>query len=100
MDDKANVSTVAKDRWSDWSLLPIIPPGGHGATIEMVREDGSLWIYLNQGVKRTPIREVTWAFEDEDEGIECWVGIYAARPSAEGGDLVVSFRHLVIDLSH
>lgn len=99
VDDKANVSTVAKDRWADWSLLPIIPTGGHAATIEMVREDGSLWIYLNEGLKRTPIREVTWAFEDEGEK-ECWIGSYAAKPSADGPDLVVSFRHLVIDLSH
>jgi regulation of enolase protein 1 (concanavalin A-like superfamily) len=98
VDNTANVSTVAKDRWADWSLLPIIPAGGHAATIEMVREDGSLWIYLNQGLKRTPIREVTWAFEDEGEK-ECWIGIYAAKPSKDGPDLVVSFRHLVIDLS-
>jgi regulation of enolase protein 1 (concanavalin A-like superfamily) len=43
--DKPHLSTVAKDRWADWSLLPV-PSGGTGATLEVVREpDDSLWMY-------------------------------------------------------
>jgi hypothetical protein len=93
---KAHLSTVAKDRWADWSLLPV-PSGGNAATIEVVREqDGSLWIYLVEGISRAPIREVTWAFEEE-ENTECWIGAFAAKPAKDGADLVVDFRHLVIE---
>jgi hypothetical protein len=94
---KPHLSAVAKDRWADWSLLPV-PSGGGAATLEMVREaDDSLWIYLVEGVQKSPIREVTWVFHEENVQ-ECWVGVYAARPGAEGGELEVNFGHLVIDL--
>ncbi|KAJ5088290.1 hypothetical protein N7456_011906 [Penicillium angulare] len=94
---KPHLSTVSKDRWADWSLLPV-PSGGQAATVELVREaDGSLWIYLVEGVQKSPIREVTWVFSEENVQ-ETWVGVYAARPSKEGGELEVNFGHLVIDL--
>lgn len=93
---KPHVSTVAKDVWADWSLFPV-PSGGPAATVEMVREQSNtLWIYLVEGVQRNPIREVTWAFEEENQ--ECWIGTYAAKPSKEGDDLVVEFRHLVVEV--
>lgn len=96
---KAYLSTVAKDRWADWSLLPI-PSGGCGATLEIVKEeDGSLWVYFVEGVQKCPIREVTWVFEDDSSAEDCWVGVYAAKPSTEGDDLVVKFGHLIIDSS-
>ncbi|CEO58297.1 hypothetical protein PMG11_03028 [Penicillium brasilianum] len=93
---KPHLGVVAKDRWADWSLLPV-PSGGGAATIEMVREaDGSLWIYLVEGVQKSPIREVTWVFQEE--GVEeVWVGVYAARPGGEGGELTVNFGHLIVD---
>ncbi|KAK9595958.1 hypothetical protein V6Z92_002450 [Aspergillus fumigatus] len=95
---KPHLSTVTKDRWSDWSLLAI-PSGGAAATIEIVREaDESLWVYLVEGVQKSPLREVTWCFE-EQENVECWVGVYAAKPSSEGGDLVVNFGHLIVDVA-
>ncbi|PGH26899.1 hypothetical protein AJ80_01482 [Polytolypa hystricis UAMH7299] len=95
---KPHVSTVAKDTWADWSLLPI-PADSHAATIEMAKEeDGSLWIYLVSGVQRAPIREVTWAFLEEDT-TECWVGAYVAKPAAEAGDLVVAFKQFKVELS-
>jgi regulation of enolase protein 1 (concanavalin A-like superfamily) len=94
---KPHLSSVAKDNWSDWSLLPV-PSGGGAATLEMVREaDDSLWIYLVEGVQKSPIREITWIFEENDVQ-ECWVGLYAARPGTEGGELEVNFGHLMIDL--
>lgn len=93
---KPHLSTVTKDRYADWSLLPVPPSRGHGATVEMVREqDNSLWIYLIEGVQKSPMREVTWAFENGDIR-DCWVGVYAARPSQSGGDLTVNFGHLVV----
>ncbi|KAL3476239.1 hypothetical protein BJX99DRAFT_143660 [Aspergillus californicus] len=90
-----HLSTVTRDRWADWSLLSV-PSGGSGATLEIVREpDDSLWIYLVEGVSKAPIREVTWVFAEDV--VDCWVGVYAARPSSEGGDLVVNFSSVVID---
>ncbi|KAL3435651.1 hypothetical protein BDV09DRAFT_67466 [Aspergillus tetrazonus] len=96
--DKPHLSTVAKDRWADWSLLPV-PSGGTGATLEVVREpDDSLWIYLIQGVQKSPIREVTWVFAEENVR-DAWIGVYAARPSSAGGDLVVNFASLIIEVT-
>lgn len=95
---RPHLSVVAKDRWADWGLLPV-PSGGGAATLELVREaDESLWIYLVEGVQKSPIREITWIFQ-EKEVQECWVGVYAARPSEEGGDLPVNFGHLIVDLA-
>jgi uncharacterized protein len=98
VDHAPHVSTVATDRWSDWSLRPMPSMGSSGAIIEMAREkDGSLWVYLLEGVKRSPLREVTWFFEGEGEGEDnCWVGVYGAKPS-ETGDIEVSFSNLVIE---
>lgn len=94
---KPHLSVVTKDRWADWSLLQI-PSGGNAATLELVREaDGSLWIYLVEGTEKSPIREVTWVFQEADVE-EFWVGVYAARPS-NGGELSVNFRDLGIDLA-
>ncbi|KAJ5635617.1 uncharacterized protein N7484_008930 [Penicillium longicatenatum] len=94
--DKPHLNVVAKDRWADWSLLPV-PSGGKSATLELVREaDNSLWIYLVEGVQKKPIREVTWIFEETNVQ-ETWVGVYAARPSTEGGELIVHFGHLIIE---
>lgn len=95
---KTHLSTVTKDRWADWSLLPV-PSGGAGATLEIVREpDDSLWVYLVEGIQKSPIREVTWVFAEKDV-TDTWIGFYAARPSGEGGDLVVNFASAVIDVT-
>ncbi|KAJ5506126.1 hypothetical protein N7453_005083 [Penicillium expansum] len=93
---RPHLSVVAKDNWADWSLLPV-PSGGGAATLELVKEkDNSLWIYLVEGLQKSPIREVTWVFEEENVK-DFWVGVYAARPSSEGGELPVNFGHLIID---
>ncbi|CAI7605431.1 unnamed protein product [Penicillium bialowiezense] len=85
---RPHLSAVAKDNWADWS--------GGAATLEMVREeDNSLWVYLVEGVQKSPIREVTWVFDQDVKDI--WVGVYAARPSSEGGELPVNFGHLIIE---
>ncbi|KAI9926667.1 hypothetical protein ASPWEDRAFT_46318 [Aspergillus wentii DTO 134E9] len=95
---RPHLSTVTKDRWADWSLLPV-PSGGPAATLEINKEpDNSLWIYLVEGIQKNPLREVTWIFE-EDGVEECWVGLYAAKPSNEKDDLVVNFGHLIIDVN-
>ncbi|OOF90805.1 hypothetical protein ASPCADRAFT_211758 [Aspergillus carbonarius ITEM 5010] len=93
---RPHLSTVTKDKWADWSLQPV-PSGGGAATLELVKEaDNSLWIYLVEGIQKSPLREITWIFEEPDVQ-DFWVGLYAARPSKEGGDLVVNFGHLIIE---
>jgi len=93
---KPFVAVVGTDIWSDWSLLPL-PKGTGKATVEMAREkDGSLWVYWVAPEGRTPIREVTWAFEDE-EGRECWAGIYAAQPAADAPALDVDFEDIAVE---
>ncbi|KAJ5476170.1 hypothetical protein N7475_001899 [Penicillium sp. IBT 31633x] len=93
---RPHLSVVAKDNWADWSLAPV-PSGGGAATLELVREqDNSLWIYLVEGLQKSPIREVTWVFEQEYVK-DCWIGVYAARPSDEGGELSVNFGALAVE---
>lgn len=95
---KPHVGTVAKDNWADWSLLPV-PGEAQSVTVELCREaDGSLWVYTLAGVQRNPIRKITWAFQEQDT-TEAWIGVYAAKPSAEGEDLAVTYKQLEIDIS-
>ena len=112
---RPNISTVACDRWADWSLAPL-PGGEAGAeggkvTVELSREvvDGertsTLWVHFVDPVsgERRPLREVAWVFEEEnfryDE--ECEVGVYAAQPIRDEADgereLDVRFEDLVIE---
>ncbi|KIJ49342.1 hypothetical protein M422DRAFT_27700 [Sphaerobolus stellatus SS14] len=98
------VSTVIGREGGDWSLFPA--PGGarEEVTVEIEREeDGkgtSLWVYLVEGDKRTPIRESTWVFKEEYLKGDISVGIYAARPTKLGEEdkevLDVSFASLEI----
>lgn len=91
-----NVGIVAKDNWSDWSLLPLDTAT---ATIEMeVSEDGSLWVYLYSFTRpRIPLREVTW-WSTLPKDAELWVGVYSAKPAPQGQktSLVVTFENLKI----
>lgn len=97
VDGKAMISTVVTDRYADWSLQPLPQAGGNSVTVEMERAGVSLWVYVIQGVERRPIRKVAWVFEEGNVKGECWVGAYAAKPSQEGGDLEVTFGHLVVE---
>lgn len=105
-DGRPCASVVAKDNWADWSLVDI---ESDTVTVEFAREaipqtdEPSLWIYLvEDGGRRRPIREVTWAFEGGAGGEEeCWVGVYAAKPtptqSDPGEELEVRFSGLTIE---
>ncbi len=90
---------MAADNWADWSLVDI---DSDEVTVEFARESSSLWVYLVEGGgTRRPVREVTWAFVGAGEGEECWVGVYAAKPTVESGDagegLEVRFSGLVVE---
>jgi regulation of enolase protein 1 (concanavalin A-like superfamily) len=91
------VSTVAADRWADWSLLQAgIKDGKVTLEIERNTKEGTLWIYIIDGRKRIPIREVTWALS-EPETSDCWVGVYAATPTIierEGSESANAKGHL------
>ncbi|RMZ90511.1 hypothetical protein DV736_g2247, partial [Chaetothyriales sp. CBS 134916] len=92
-----NVSTVAKDRWADWSLSPL---QRSEATLELGLGGGSIWVWLVDGEERTPLREVTfWA--DLPQDAECWVGVYAAKPAPNGETeaLTVKYQDLEIKLA-
>lgn len=68
-------------------------------TVEFERKTGgdALWAYWVTNGDRRPVREVTWALIDEEDGNgEIWVGVYAARPAKVGTDLQVSFSELAV----
>lgn len=96
------IGTVAKDRWADWSLRPLLAETKStesAATVEMENaSDGSLWIWLvSEEGKKLPLREVTW-WGDLAKETEIWIGVYAAKPAPHGekDDLVVKFDGLEI----
>ena len=107
---KLNVSTVACDRYADWSLTPLDNERKGKITVEMSREvkdgekTGTLWVHIvdtTSGAKR-PLREVAWVFEDGPESeSDCEIGVYAAKPirDEEDGDneLDVIFEGLRIE---
>jgi len=98
------VSTVIGREGGDWSLFPAPNGGKEEVTIEIEREEEgkgtSLWVYLVEEEKRTPVRESTWVFKEEYLGGNISVGIYAARPTKDGeGDqegLGVTFESLQV----
>lgn len=93
------LSSVACDRYADWSLQQLAEDTS-SVTIEFERkaEEDALWAYWVTGSERKPIREVTWAFvNDEDEKGEIWVGVYAARPAKLGDELRMVFSELAIE---
>lgn len=95
-----NISTVAKDEWSDWSLRPLLAESTNKATIELeVVSDGSLWVWLvGSDGKKHALREVTW-YGSLDKNVEIWAGVYVAKPAPNGekDDLIVDFDGLVIE---
>ncbi|KAF2228726.1 hypothetical protein EV356DRAFT_457180, partial [Viridothelium virens] len=93
-DNKTFASVVTAAPWSDWSLQQ----WNHTAlTVEAVRERNGLWIYAVDGSERLPLRQVTWAFEGQDEEKVVEVGVFAAMPKGlegveGGGELSVRFE--------
>jgi regulation of enolase protein 1 (concanavalin A-like superfamily) len=98
------MSTVVCDRWADWNMLQVGVKNGNQITLQMEREiehGGQLWIYVIDGEKKIPIREVTWFLSEGDEK-ELWVGTFVARPTeaAEGKEqsLAVEFKDWELDV--
>lgn len=94
------ISVVTKDRWADWSLRPLLVEGSKGARVRMEDTgDGNLWIFvIGQDGKKHPVREVTW-WGEIGADTEVLVGPAAAKPSTEGGDLIVNFKDLELEIA-
>lgn len=106
------LGTVATDILSDWSLSPITEKqttANAEATILVERQDTDAWVYVleNGGQTRRALRQVTWAFnEDDDQGLarEVEVGIYGAKPTEESGaghardKIAVTFSEFALNL--
>lgn len=98
------IATGSADRGADMSLSQTGLRGEkrEKVTLEMIKENKALWIYVVDGEMRIPIRQVTWILSGDLEGVECWVGIFAARPrvSEQGEDagLVVKFEKFELDI--
>jgi uncharacterized protein len=89
---EAYVSTVGADRWADWSLVQVGIKEGKTVTLEMEGDGDTLWIYVVDGEKRVPIREVTWILGAGEADVVVWVGVYAASPKPDGNVLEVKFE--------
>ncbi|KAK7923316.1 hypothetical protein PG985_007387 [Apiospora marii] len=103
------LSTVATDRWADWSVGPLGAPAvdpARGVTLEIIREGDengkSAWVYrlvldaAGNVQEKVPLREICWIFADEnDKDGEEWlldVSPLVARPAKTSPDpLKVNF---------
>lgn len=97
------LGVVGCDRFSDWSVCPI---NESKATIEMVRTETTLWIYLlRSDGSRQPLRENKWAFlglaEAEGKQQSMRVGVYVAKPTPDSDDkkapVKVEFENLQLE---
>lgn len=100
VDERPCISVVGgRDDASDWSLVPpnandtTVDNANHTVTIELEREaeddkgnGSSLWVYKVEGETRSPVRELTWVFKENELEGSVGVGIYAARPTRISGE--------------
>ena len=102
------LSTVACDRWADWSVTPLVVPSPGAAAAagaetwttiaveKAVDHHGtSLWVYhVREDGAKVPLREVCWAYGDGDaETWELEVLGMAARPEQKAeSSLEVALR--------
>lgn len=106
-DGKAWVSSVARERWADWTLAT--PPasslrnGGKTvkATIEFERHGNALCVFVYEEEEKVMTREVQWIFLEEMWERCLWVGVYVCRPDAKdetgGESLEVEFEEFVVE---
>lgn len=108
-----HLSTVACDRFADWSIQPLADVDPEkGLTLQIVRESDehgkSVWVYHlildDQGnvKEKLPLREICWIFADEDEkGGEEWVldvSPLVARPGKNSKEsLKVDFKEFKVE---
>lgn len=97
------LSTVACDRYADWSVTPLAAVGSTTDPISLLVERDeselgvSIWVYyLPPGSgEKVPLREVCWFYAEEGGEWDCEVAAFAARPEAKAKDeLKVEFSGL------
>jgi regulation of enolase protein 1 (concanavalin A-like superfamily) len=94
---KPRVSVVCTDVWSDWGLHPVVAADKVSATVELVVEHDHLWVYLHEDDgERHPVREITW-WNALPKDATCKIGVSAARPASDGGELIVHYENLTIN---
>lgn len=100
---KPALGVVGTDRFSDWSLTPMLA-NETSATFEVERDGREVWVYVRRDGERLALREVTWAFldlsEEEMQSSDVIVGVYAAKPTKdsenESGKIEVTFSDLKV----
>jgi regulation of enolase protein 1 (concanavalin A-like superfamily) len=72
---------------------------GKMVTLEMERDAkaDTLWVYVIDGKRRHPIREVTWILSEPD--VQAWVGVYAASPKPDKEELEVKFEGWELEIT-
>lgn len=111
--DGVMITVTGCDRFADQSLHPLDPEDESEGeiTVELRKETSGtvprLWVYYlvmtasGQVLKRHPLRQITWFFDDEDRGLDLEIGAFAARPAiaeiAQGEPLTLRFRGLILD---
>ncbi|KAI5360977.1 hypothetical protein Slin14017_G091520 [Septoria linicola] len=101
----AVLGIVGTDRFSDWSLAPMSQEYHQKARFKIEKKENTLWIYAAQEgeEKMKPMREIKWAFMEGRDEEDVWVGVYAAKPTADEGEdeekgIEVSFSDLQIEI--
>lgn len=95
------LGVVGTDRFSDWSLCPM-SKGEKKATFEFRKEGSTLWVFAIMNGSHQPLREVKWAFLDNEsqsnQQSEMRIGVYAAKPTADQGNAEAPIEVLFEDL--
>jgi regulation of enolase protein 1 (concanavalin A-like superfamily) len=83
---KPQFSVVARDVWADWSLSTL-PPGSDAsgarveATFEFEKHANALVVSVQEGKgAKHQVREIQWVFDEPQNDIPLWIGVYVARP--------------------
>jgi uncharacterized protein len=99
------LSTVACDRWADWSVTPL-PSSESGDVITLQVEKAgdhhgtSFWVYyIGADQKKVPLREICWVYGDGDgSDVELEVSAYAARPESKASDKSLEVNYYELDV--
>lgn len=85
------LSTVACDRFADWSITPLAAIGSTTEPISLLVERDesehgvSIWVFYLPpgGGKKVDLREICWFYAEEDGEWDLEVAAFAARPAEE-----------------
>ncbi|KAJ0316394.1 hypothetical protein COL5a_011592 [Colletotrichum fioriniae] len=103
------LSTVACDRWADWSITPLAAFEDTKSITVLIEQERdfmgpSFWVYyVKQDGTKVALREICWVFGDDDCTGKDWnltVGALVARPAKDAkSDLEVQFKDFDVQWS-